>query len=196
MKYTIDEDVCKKYNVTLEELLFLILSIKNTNIRTLVDNIVAKKIANRDITKVNSLVVSDVTKNLVAAVLVESEPKAQLKDEELTELAKELQQVFPKGKKPGTTYQWRGNVIEITRKLKTLVGKYNVELDKEKVLNAAKQYVQSFNGNYEKMRLLKYFILKAVKDADGNIMLYSDLMSLLENEDSAQLDNDWTTRTI
>lgn len=200
MKYIIDEDICKKYNVTIEEFILLLLFVKcqpkGISSIDLINSIVSKKLANRDTIKQNNLVISDRTKDLVAAILIESEPKAQLKDEELTELAKELQQTFPKGKKPGTTYQWRGNVIEITRKLKTLVGKYNVELDREKVLNAARQYVQSFNGNYEKMRLLKYFILKAVKDADGNIVLYSDLMSLLENEDSTQLDNDWTSREI
>ena len=200
MRYVIDEQICKKYNVTIEEFILLLLFIKcqpqNISSVDLINSIVSKKLANRDTIKANNLVISDRTKELVATVLIESEPKAQLKDEELTELAKQLQQVFPKGRKPGTTYQWRGSVIEITRKLKTLVGKYNIELDSEKVINATKQYVQSFNGNYEKMRLLKYFILKAVRDADGNVVLYSDLMSALENEDSAELDKDWTTRTI
>ena len=47
------------------------------------------------------------------------------------------------------------------------------------------------------MQLLKYFILKSVKDADGNVDIKSELMSLIENSDQidAQRD-DWVSNMI
>ena len=47
------------------------------------------------------------------------------------------------------------------------------------------------------MQLLKYFILKSVKDADDNVDIKSELMSLIEN--SGQLDtqrDDWVSNMI
>ena len=47
------------------------------------------------------------------------------------------------------------------------------------------------------MQLLKYFILKSVKDADGNVDIKSELMSFIEN--SGQLDKqkeDWVSNMI
>ena len=47
------------------------------------------------------------------------------------------------------------------------------------------------------MQLLKYFILKSVRDADGNVDIKSELMSLIENSDQidAQRD-DWVSNMI
>ena len=47
------------------------------------------------------------------------------------------------------------------------------------------------------MQLLKYFIIKSVKDADGNVDIKSELMSLIENSDQidAQRD-DWVSNMI
>lgn len=196
MKYVIDEDVCKEHNLTLEECLLLLIFISGQNITDLKSSILKKHFANKDTTRDDFLIVPSKTKSEISSIIIDSEPKAKLKEQELTELARKMQEIFPKGKKPGTTYQWRGSVIEITKKLKTLVSKYNIDLNEDDVLEATRKYVQGFNGNYEKMRLLKYFILKAVRDADGNIALYSDLLSLIENKDSDTIDSDWTTRTI
>lgn len=198
MKYIIDENICKEYNLTTDECLLLTILIKGQNIYNLLQSLVQKNFISKSVLSEEDFVTSDKTAEIVSNILIESEPKAQLKDEELTQLTKSLQEVFPKGKKPGTTYYWRGNTIEITRKLKTLAGKYNVVLNPEKVLSAARHYVNSFNGDYTKMRLLKYFILKAEKDSDGNIQIYSDLKSLLENEgqDDTTTNRDWTTELV
>lgn len=198
MKYIIDENICKEYNLTTDECLLLTILIKGQNIYNLLQSLVQKNFISKSVLSEEDFVTSDKTAEIVSNILIESEPKAQLKDEELTQLTKSLQEIFPKGKKPGTTYYWRGNTIEITRKLKTLAGKYNVALNPEKVLSAARHYVNSFNGDYTKMRLLKYFILKAEKDSDGNIQIYSDLKSLLENEgqDDTTTNRDWTTELV
>lgn len=198
MKYIIDENICKEYNLTADECLLLTILIKGQNIYSLLQSLVQKNFISQSVLNAEDFVTSDKTAEIVSNILIESEPKAQLKDEELTQLTRSLQEIFPKGKKPGTTYYWRGNTIEITRKLKTLAGKYNVVLNPEKVLSAARHYVNSFNGDYTKMRLLKYFILKAEKDSDGNIQIYSDLKSLLENEgqDDTTTNRDWTTELV
>jgi hypothetical protein len=196
MKYTIDPIVLKKHNITLEEFLWLFLNRKNVNTKQLTDSLVNKKICDRNILDSTKPVLSDKSNELISSILINSDKSIDNKDAEFEELAKEMQELYPKGRKSGTTYYWRGSLIEITKKLKTLVVKYNIELNKEKILEATKSYIQSFNGDYTKMRLLKYFILKTDKDADGNIKVTSDLMALVENSDQESIDNDWTSRTI
>lgn len=196
MKYTIDPAILEKYNITFEEFLWLLLNRKNVNIRQLTDSLVNKNVCDRSILDPTKPILSDKSTELISSILINSDKSVQNKDVEFEELAKQMQELYPKGRKSGTTYYWRGSLIEITKKLKTLVVKYNVELNKEKILEATKSYVQSFNGDYTKMRLLKYFILKTDRDADGNTKVTSDLMALVENADQQDVDNDWTTRTI
>lgn len=47
------------------------------------------------------------------------------------------------------------------------------------------------------MQLLKYFILKSVRDADGNVDVKSELMSIIENSGqvSTQRD-DWMSTMV
>lgn len=182
MRCIIDENICKEYNLTPNECLILLHLLSEQSITTTLQNLIDKDLISKSVLKEGDYIISDKTKEVISAILVESEPKVVSKDKEITELAREMQEIFPKGKKAGTTYYWRGSILEITRKLKTLIGKYDVTLNKDKVLEATKEYVNSFNGDYTKMRLLKYFILKSAKDSDGNIIIHSDLMSLLENE--------------
>lgn len=197
MKYIIDENICKGYNLTPNECLLLALIIKEQNISKTLQSLIAKNFISPSVLKEGEYITSDTSREVLAAILIESEPKVVSEEEEITQLAKEMQEIFPKGRKSGTTYYWRCSTLEIVRKLKTLIGKYNIHLDKDKVLTATKDYVQSFNGDYTKMRLLKYFILKTVKDSDGNITVYSDLLSLLENAGQNETpDIDWTDRVI
>jgi hypothetical protein len=196
MKYTIDTTVLQKNNITLEEFLWLFLNRKDVNVNQLTNSLVNKGIADKSILDSAKLVLSDKSTTLISSVLIDSDKSVENKDKEFEELGKKMQELYPKGRKSGTTYYWRGSLIEITKKLKTLVVKYKIDLDKDKILEATKSYVQSFNGDYTKMRLLKYFILKTEKDADGNIKITSDLMTLIENSGQENIDNDWTTRTI
>ena len=196
MKYTIDTTILQKNNITLEEFLWLFLNRKDINVSQLTNSLVNKGIADKSILDSAKLVLSDKSTTLISSILIDSDKSVENKDKEFEELAKEMQELYPKGRKSGTTYYWRGSLIEITKKLKTLVVKYKIDLNRDKILEATKSYVQSFNGDYTKMRLLKYFILKTEKDADGNIKITSDLMALIENSGQENTDNDWTTRTI
>ena len=197
MKLTIDQTILDKNNLTLEEFLVLFLSAREVDIGVISQSLVAKGLADKDLFSSGKLVISDKVKDLVSTIPIESDKNVIDKDSEFTELATELREIYPAGRKDGTTYMWRGTTAEVAKKLKTLVVKYGYTINKEDVLKATKEYVNSFNGNYRYMQLLKYFILKSVKDADGNVDIKSELMSIIEN--SGQLDaqrEDWVSNMV
>ena len=197
MKLTIDQTILDKNGLTLEEFLVLYLGAKDVDIASVSQSLIAKGLADKDLFFNGRIVVSDKVKDLVSTISIDSDKNVIDKDSEFTELATELREIYPAGRKDGTTYMWRGTTAEVAKKLKTLVVKYGYTINKEDVLKATKEYVNSFNGNYRYMQLLKYFILKSVKDADGNVDIKSELMSLIENSDQidAQRD-DWVSNMI
>lgn len=197
MKLTIDQTILENNNLTLEEFLVLFLSAKEVDIGDISQSLVAKGFADKDLFSSGKLVISDKVKDLISTISIDSDKNVIDKDSEFTELATELREIYPAGRKDGTTYMWRGTTAEVAKKLKTLVVKYGFVINKESVIKATKEYVNSFNGNYRYMQLLKYFILKSVKDADGNIDIKSELMSIIEN--SGQLDaqrEDWVSNMV
>lgn len=197
MKLTIDQTILENNNLTLEEFLVLFLSAKEVDIGDISQSLVAKGFADKDLFSSGKLVISDKVKDLISTISIDSDKNVIDKDSEFTELAAELREIYPAGRKDGTTYMWRGTTAEVAKKLKTLVVKYGFVINKESVIKATKEYVNSFNGNYRYMQLLKYFILKSVKDADGNVDIKSELMSIIEN--SGQLDaqrEDWVSNMV
>ena len=197
MKLTIDQTILENNNLTLEEFLVLFLSAKEVDIGDISQSLVAKGFADKDLFSSGKLVISDKVKDLISTISIDSDKNVIDKDSEFTELATELREIYPAGRKDGTTYMWRGTTAEVAKKLKTLVVKYGFVINKESVIKATKEYVNSFNGNYRYMQLLKYFILKSVKDADGNVDIRSELMSIIEN--SGQLDaqkEDWVSNMV
>lgn len=197
MKLTIDQTVLDKNGLTLEEFLVLYLGAKDVDIESVSQSLIAKGLADKDLFSNGRIVISDKVKDLVSTISIDSDKNVIDKDSEFTELATELREIYPAGRKDGTTYMWRGTTAEVAKKLKTLVVKYGYTINREDVLKATKEYVNSFNGNYRYMQLLKYFILKSVRDADGNVDIKSELMSLIENSDQidAQRD-DWVSNMI
>ena len=197
MKLTIDQTILENNNLTLEEFLVLFLSAKEVDIGDISQSLIAKGFADKDLFSSGKLVISDKVKDLISTISIDSDKNVIDKDSEFTELAAELREIYPAGRKDGTTYMWRGTTAEVAKKLKTLVVKYGFVINKESVIKATKEYVNSFNGNYRYMQLLKYFILKSVKDADGNVDIKSELMSIIEN--SGQLDTqreDWVSNMV
>lgn len=197
MRLTIDQSVLDKHGLTLEEFMVLYLASNSVNVQLCMDNLVAKGFADKNLFSEGSIVVSDKIKELVSTIAIDSDKNVIDKDDEFIELANELRELYPVGRKEGTTYMWRGTTAEIAKKLKTLVVKYKYSFTKEQVIKATKDYINSFNGNYKKMRLLKYFILKAEKDADDNINVISELMTLIENK--GQVDthrDDWMSTMV
>lgn len=133
--------------------------------------------------------------NLVEDVFLNSEFKESFSEEDRYDnLAKKLQELFPKGKKPGTNYMWRDSYSIIARKLRTVVKKFGIGFTDEEAILATKKYVDSFKGDYRYMQLLKYFILK--KDTN-TLEENSQFLSYLENLNDVDIDadnpsNDWT----
>lgn len=101
--------------------------------------------------------------------------------ERYLELANKLRALYPEGKKEGTNYMWRDSQVAIAKKLKTLADKFGVQFTDEQAITATKRYVESFNGNYHFMQLLKYFILKRDLDKQEET---SQLLSFIENKDT------------
>lgn len=197
MRLTIDQVVLDKHDLTISEFMVLYLMANKVSIKTCMDNLVAKGLAGRDLFTEGSIVLSDKVKDLVSTIAIDSDKSVIDKDAEFIELANELRELYPAGRKEGTTYMWRGTTAEIAKKLKTLVVKYKYSFTREQVIKATKEYIGSFNGNYKKMRLLKYFILKSERDADDNVNVTSELMTLIENEGQtdAQRD-DWMSTMV
>ena len=197
MRLTIDQTVLEKHNLTVSEFMILYLSANSVDIKSCIDSLIAKGLADKNLFSEGSIVVSDKIKDLVSTIAIDSDKSVIDKDAEFIELANELRELYPAGRKEGTTYMWRGTTAEIAKKLKTLVVKYKYSFTKEQVLKATKEYISSFNGNYKKMRLLKYFILKSERDADDNVNVISELMTLIENE--GQIDaqrDDWISTMV
>lgn len=126
---------------------------------------------------------------LVESIFLNSEFKGDkgIDTDRYDELADKLRELYPKGRKEGTSYLWRDSHAKIANKLRTLVKKYNFKFTDEQAINATKRYIESFNGNYNYMQLLKYFILKKDKDTGEE---NSQLMSYIENEDCTDAAND------
>lgn len=188
-KVSINKDVLEKYNLSMDEFLVLLLTYNKANIQEVKQSLVEKGLADFSVFD-DELVISSTTKDLITSITIDSDVKVLSKDKEFRELADKLKELFPKGKKAGTTYMWRDSTAVIARKLKTLVVKYDYQFTEEQAIKATKAYVESFNGDYTYMQLLKYFILKSLPDGE----IKSDFMSYIENEGQEdELSDNWLT---
>jgi hypothetical protein len=186
-KVSINKDVLEKNNLSMDEFLVLLLTYNKANIQEVKQSLVEKGLADFSVFD-DELVISSTTKDLITSITIDSDVKVLSKDKEFKELADKLKELFPKGKKAGTTYMWRDSTAVIARKLKTLVVKYDYQFTEEQAIKATKAYVESFNGDYTYMQLLKYFILKSLPDGE----IKSDFMSYIENEGQEdELSDNW-----
>ena len=185
MKFYIDTEECKKLEVPLDELLYMIGLYFGVDINSnTVFNILKRGVVEHDgydllkHMKNPKLVGEGV--NIVESYLLKSEFNTPKYKNRFENLAEQLRELYPKGKKAGTAYMWRYCNSFITKKLKALVKQYVEFFTDEQAIEATKKYVESFNGNYQYMQLLKYFISKAVVK-DGQIETSSQLLSYIEN---------------
>lgn len=123
--------------------------------------------------------------------------KKQLNQKELRErcdaLAIKLMELYPMGRKPGTNNQWRGYKAGVSEKLQKLIMNGN-EFTDEEAIQATKNYIGGFNGQYTTMRVLPYFLSKQEIIA-GEVKRTSDFLSYVEdlrsNPNQKNLSNDW-----
>ncbi len=201
MKCTFDTDALKDNNVSLQEA-FLLLAICNKE-RVMPTEDVLNDMWNK------GLLLKDVATDLnptgytmniggaqkLSDILIDSEyQNEKTKNKRFEALAEKLRDLYPEGRKEGTNYYWRDSVKVIARKLKALDKKFGSNFSDEDAINATKRYIESFNGNYTYMQLLKYFIMKnTIKN--GEVEENSQLLSYIENKDQINDTNsDWTAQ--
>lgn len=130
--------------------------------------------------------------NIIEQIFLDSDFKDTIDSNGLDrydKLADKLREIYPQGRKEGTAYMWRDSRAIISKKLKTLVKKFSFQFTDEQAIEATKKYVESFNGDYSFMQLLKYFILKRNNETGEEV---SQLMSYIENEDCTDAaNNSW-----
>lgn len=189
MKLAIDEKILAENNLTLNEYLFLLFNARGGDVHECIASLIAKGWAGADLFDDTKIVLSDNTKENVFNVLVDSDKLVEDKQDDFEAIANKLREIFPKGNKAGTNYNWRGSTAEIARKLKNLVVKYGCKFTEEEAIEATKAYVASFNGDYKYMKLLKYFLLKTPRNNNGDVEIESDFMTYLENKGAAEEHN-------
>lgn len=187
MKLTIDSKACENNGLTLEEFIILFLFTKKVDINEIINSLVEKKIAGKDLFSDNSLVLGSKTKQLIEKIILESNDSVKNNTERIKNLAKTLQDMYIQGKKAGTQDYFKGSSAEIVQRLKRFFAEYG-EFTDEQIIEATKKYIASFNGDYKFAQLLKYFISKKVDGERG-----SRLLSYIENanQKEAQQTIDW-----
>lgn len=171
MKIVLDDKVCLKNHLTLQEAL-IAAAINMGDSDKAIANMVSRGIL--DVSKAS---LTPEWKKIINKIM-------KTDDDHLTELAKKMQACFPEGKQFGTAFYYRCNTREVTLKLKKFFEVYG-EYSDEQIIKATKKFVTSFNGDYRFLPLIKYFISKAKKvmDEEGinHVSEVSELASTLEN---------------
>ena len=201
MKITIDEDACKKVKLSLPEVLMITLVKTGINIETLLKQMKEKQILVEEHTLLGTnLLVTQKWSDLSDKALLSAD-KSVPNNKRLENLAKALMEVFPAGKKEGTSQYWKGNLRDNTLRLAKFFKLYGDKYTDEQMIEAAKNYVSSHNGKYQYMRVLKYFIWKDTRkvnsEGEGYIEEVSDLAAFIENaKDEKNLKDDWMSTMI
>ena len=201
MKITIDEDACKKVKLSLPEVLMITLVKTGVNIEALLKQMKEKQILVEEHTLLGTnLLVTQRWSDLSDKALLSAD-KSVPDNKRLENLAKSLMEVFPAGKKEGTSQYWKGNLRDNTLRLAKFFKLYGDKYTDEQMIEAAKNYVSSHNGKYQYMRVLKYFIWKDTRkvnsEGEGYIEEVSDLAAFIENaKDEKNLKEDWMSTMI
>lgn len=189
MKITIDEKVCLKHKMTMQEFL-ISLAVRIGGFEKAIDNMVGREILVDD----NGYKITQHWSDVLDEIMADSSGTIEKSDEELLKLAQQMRELYPQGKMKDrfgrpTPYYYRCNNGEVVKKLKKFFTIFGNVSDDE-ILDATKRYVASFQGNYTGMRIIKYFILKddvkPSEDGQGHVEQISDLATFLENKESEE----------
>lgn len=203
MKYIIDSEVCKQHGISIEAVLYLLTLVLEKPItqNTIKEvwNLGAVLAHETDSDgNITTVTLEKKGADLIGEILSDSAYNPVREDRYLA-LAEKLMALYPKGRKEGTAYMWRDSKSVIAKRLETLANKLKKTTGQtftdEQAVNATKRYVESFNGCYTYMQLLKYFISKRTV-VDGSIEEVSQLLSYIENEGEDTNPRDWVDRVI
>lgn len=201
MKYCVDEETCKKHGLDLPSVLLMMLVKTDVDIGKLLKELEEREILfKQEGLFGNRLYPTQRWDDVLSNILLDSDSVVEVREDDLDTLAKTLMEIFPKGKKPGTNVYWKSNFKDVKLKLKKFFKLYGNHYTNQQIIDAARSYVQSFNGNYSYMRILKYFIWKDEKKvgADGKMYIeeVSELASFIENAGQEEENRDWTTKLL
>ena len=193
MKIEVSDEICKKYNLSITEALVLI-GLKYSS-----QEIFQKLNKERFLLDLGSSIFEEETKyklsrkanEVLSCILAESTDVVAKRTTNIEELADKLRNIYPSGKIYNTNYYYRCNRQDIINKLKTFFKMYGTKYTDEQIINATQKYVNSFNGNYTYLKLLKYFIWKDERLKGESVQ--SLLADFIENESTEDTtNNDWT----
>lgn len=200
-KVTLDEKVCLKHKLTLQEVL-IALAVRAGSTNETVKNLLEREVI---VERNGDFLITQHWNDVLDEVLCDSENNGiDLSDERLLALAKKVQECFPIMKMryasgQDSPFYFRCNKTEIKNKLKKFLIIYGDVID-EDIIDATKRYVATYaSKGYLGMRLAKYFILKDDRklgaDEEVHVEQLSDLATFLENkgseEEEAVNDDDW-----
>ena len=191
MKLIIDPEIIEKHNLTVPEFLLLALVVNRVNTDVAREALISKGLILNTLTFEESFGYAR-TKfgvDTYNQIILESTPTPSVTQERLLNLAKQLKEIYPKGKKDGTWY-WADGAQIIAKRLELFFFKYDKlgKLTDEQIINATKKYVDEMLGKPD-MRLLKYFIWKEPVGKGGTVEPTSDLLTYIENADQVDEDN-------
>lgn len=195
MTICLNKQIIDQYNMTIDEVLLMIVLENNVNLDEAQKVLISKgyiTVNRNELFLPIGWRLTNVGKDMLNGIIVDSD-KHQEPQDRLTELATKLKAIFPKGKKDGTNYYWSDGVPLVIRRLKLFFKKYGNDFTNEQIIQATEKYVEGFNGSYQYMRLLKYFIFKEKVGANGEIEGDSELINYIENADDEDLRNEWTS---
>lgn len=194
----VDEGVILKNGITISEILFMYSLYYRIDSEEARNSLIKKGLITATYDEnynVTGLRATNKGVALMNNIVIDSGPNDG--ENRLTFLATKLKEIFPKGRKSGTSHYWSEGIPLIERRLKTFFKKYGDKFTDEQILNAAKEYVEGFNGDYRFMRVLKYFIFKIVRDGEGDTEVESQLLSYIENAGEVQeMQANWTSEVI
>ena len=190
MKYTIDTEILKNVDLSLSEFSVLLYYADKENNKEFDE--LTESLWNKGylIKELHNYVIEPHSFEKLQVILAECNNPESVNDR-ASLLADKLRDIYPNGKILNTNYYYRCNRQDIINKLKTFFKMYGTKYTDEQIINATQKYVNSFNGNYAYLKLLKYFIWKDERLKGESVQ--SLLADFIENESSEDTTNtDWT----
>lgn len=196
MTICFSKEECEKNSISISEFLLLLIIENNVNLKEAEQELINKGYITAKLDLSYNKIgwrVTNAGADIVNTIIVNSSTAKEPEDK-LEHLAKSLKEIFPKGKKDGTNLYWTEGIALIIKRLKLFFKKYGVTYTDDEIISAAKNYVSSFNGSYQYMKTLKYFIFKDKVGVSKEIEGESDLINYIENAGQEEdTKNDWTS---
>lgn len=197
MKLTIDEKVCAKHKLSLNEVLTVLVAGRTEDFQKTLDDLVKREVL---VYQDNKYFVTQHWNDEIEDILADSIKPSEITEERLRNLATKMRDAYqsnaaedilnvPK-KLSSSGDHYRSSTAEVMNRLKKFFNDFGDYSD-EDILDAEKRYLKSFRGNYQYLKLLKYFIWK--KDSDFPTSLLADFLENKDDDASVSAAEDWTS---